>query len=84
METIIFNFKASVDPQTQRTALTKIRAWEGVNTVTRFDPNAKDPYYARVYVLYVEKGADADAIVEQLLSLPEIENAQAPAQRGMV
>jgi hypothetical protein len=81
MAELFFSFRAGVSVAKQGALIQEFRLWPGVQAVTRFAPDAPGSDMVRVCVVYLTPAADASALVGWLLAVPEVEQAEAPAQR---
>ena len=79
----MFVFRAEVPLDRQDAVLAEIRSWHTNGSVDRLTPEAKQPDLLRMCYAYLEDDADADAVVQRLLELPEIESASLPTRRRL-
>jgi len=80
----VVNFKPDVADEQRHSVVGQIKQWESVVGDAPLKPDAKHPALLRMCHAYVAEGADLEGTVERLSGLPEVELAEAPAQRHLV
>jgi hypothetical protein len=81
VQVVNFNFKPEVAGEERNSVVDQIKQWDSVVEAAPLKPDAKHPGLRRMYHAYVVEGADVEGTVERLSGLPEVELAEAPAQR---
>lgn len=84
MQVVNFNFKPEVDGNQRDSVVDRVKQWDSVVEAAPLKPGAKHPSVRRMYHAYVEDVADVGETVERLSGLPEVELAEAPAQRYLI
>lgn len=84
MAQLFCSFRTGVAVARQDALIEQFRLWPGIQAVTRFAPDAAGSDLYRVCVVYLDPAADADALIGRLLAVPEVEQAEAPAQRTLL
>ncbi len=83
MRSIVFNVRPEIGHKEQAALLTRLRRLPGVDRATCLNPNSKSAVIQRMCYAYVKDDADLESLRRQIGSLPEIESADVPAQRGL-
>ena len=84
MTQLFFRFLGGVPTARHDELIEQFRSWPGVQAVTRFAPDAPGSDLYRVFVVYLMPAADAGAMIDRLLAVPEVEQAEEPAQRTLL
>jgi len=84
MRSLVFNFRSDVSLKRQQSVLTQINTWDAISIAKCLRPDAKHDDLRLMCYAYVADNVDADAVIERLAALPEIEISGHPAQRQLV
>jgi hypothetical protein len=84
VQVVNFNFKPEVAGEDRDSAVDRIKQWDSVVEAAPLKPDARHSGLRRMYHAYVADGADVGETVERLSGLPEVELAEAPAQRHLI
>jgi hypothetical protein len=84
MRSVQFTFKPTADDDARAARLKEIGAWPGIERVGQIDAKSRSDTIKRMAFAYLDDKADADDVVRQLRSLPEIASASLPTRRRLV
>jgi hypothetical protein len=84
VQVVNFNFKPEVAREDRESVVDRIKQWDSVVEAAPLKPDTRNPWLRRIYHAYVEDGTDVGETVERLSGLPEVELAEAPAQRHLI
>lgn len=84
MSEVFFSFRPEAPASRQEDILLHIKRWPDVQQVSRLMGEDPDSDLYRICVVYLTSDADSDSVVDRLLELPEINEAEAPAPRTLL
>lgn len=84
MQSVTFNFRDGVSPETQAKILDKVSNWEEVKQAGHLKPHAKNKALLRFCYVYLSDTVDPNRVVKLLDKIPEIEAIAVPTQRYLV
>ncbi|UQN08024.1 hypothetical protein [Deinococcus sp. QL22] len=82
MQTIFFMFRSEIPRERQKDVLHQVQAWSKIRSADWFSPNSTDQDIRRSAYVVVDASTDTSALTNQLKSLPEVESAFIPSERG--
>src|SRR5262245_42513847 len=84
MKAIMFTLHLEITPEQQEAILSHVRSWESVTQVATLDPETEEPDIRHICYAYLGEDADPEAIVQRLMSLPEVASASVPPERRSI
>jgi hypothetical protein len=84
MQSVMFIVKPEVLLKEWKSVLKNLKTWTGVEDAAPLKPGAKNPTLRRIFYLYLTDDANVNAIVGKLRDLPQVESAEAPAERRLI
>jgi|HubBroStandDraft_4_1064222.scaffolds.fasta_scaffold85332_2 hypothetical protein len=79
--TILFSFRRGLSSEEQDEFLDKVRRWDKVDSVGRFDPDSADAEDARVCFLYTTPGANSERVAACLKKDDHVDSASVQPYR---
>jgi hypothetical protein len=83
MRSILFNIKPEVSSADQDALLQRMNAIPGIHRASSLNARAKNASVRRMCFAEVQDDSDIHALLGQIQSMPEVEEAALPAQRGL-
>lgn len=84
MRSIFFNLRAGVGQHEREALMQRLGRVKGVHKVAGLRPDAKNIAVQRMCYAQVTDDADVNSVKELIVTLPEVESADLPAERGLL
>lgn len=84
MTSIFFNMRSGVAPAQSQALLDELRRRPEVSDAAALRPGSKNEVVQRMFYAQVNENADVDAVLRHLNTRPEVESANAPAERHLI
>jgi hypothetical protein len=78
---VMFAFRPETTVAEQNGILERIKHWLGVTSVSRLSPEARRPDMLRFAYVRLAADIQPNTVLNQLRGLPEVQEAQEPAER---